>query len=103
MSHTTVHVVANLMIEDEDAYMAYQKGFFPILKRHGGELLTFDDAATTFEGDNPIEGRFILARFPSEAAARAWYDDPDYQALSEHRRAGTKLNFLTMLHSMPAH
>ena len=44
----------------------------------------------------------MLFRFPSEAAARAWYDDPDYQALSEHRRAGTKLAFLTMVHGMPA-
>lgn len=102
MSDAPVHLVANLMIEDEEAYLAYQKGFFPILKKHGGELITFDDATTTFEGTRPITGRFILARFPSEAAAKAWYNDPDYQAISEHRRAGTKLNFLTMLHSMPA-
>ncbi|MBO6504133.1 MAG: DUF1330 domain-containing protein [Kordiimonadaceae bacterium] len=102
MSDSPVHIVANLMIEDEDEYMAYQKGFFPILKKHGGELITYDDAAKTFEGDNPVKGRFILARFPSAAAAQAWYDDPDYQAISQHRRAGTKLNFLTMLNSMPS-
>ncbi len=71
MSESPVHVVANLMIEDDEAYMSYQKGFFPILKKHGGELITYDDAATTFEGSSPIAGRFILARFPSEAAAKA--------------------------------
>jgi NAD(P)H-dependent flavin oxidoreductase YrpB (nitropropane dioxygenase family) len=29
----------------------------------------------------------IIFRFPSEAQARAWYADPEYQVLSEHRRA----------------
>ena len=101
MTDTPVHVVANLIIEDRDRYRDYEKGFFPILKRHGGELLTFDDAPTTFEGNNPVQGRMILARFPSAAAAEAWYNDAEYQELSEHRRAGTKLNFLTMLHNMP--
>ena len=33
--------------------------------------------------------------------ATAWYNDPDYQALSEHRRAGTHLEFLTMVHGLP--
>jgi uncharacterized protein (DUF1330 family) len=39
--------------------------------------------------------------FPSEDAARGWFADPKYQALSEHRRAGTKMEFLTMVHGMP--
>jgi uncharacterized protein (DUF1330 family) len=39
--------------------------------------------------------------FPSAAHATAWYNDPDYQALSEHRRAGTNLEFLTMVHGLP--
>jgi len=33
----------------------------------------------------------ILWKFPSEAQALAWYGDSEYQALSEHRRAGTQL------------
>jgi uncharacterized protein (DUF1330 family) len=43
----------------------------------------------TFEGASPREGRMVMFTFPSEAHAVAWYNDPDYQALSEHRRAGT--------------
>ena len=44
----------------------------------------------------------LLRKYPySEAAARAWYDDPDYQQLSEHRRASTDLKFLTMVHGLP--
>ena len=46
-------------------------------------------------------GRMVLFKFPSAEKAQAWYNDPDYQALSEHRRAGTRLEFLTMLHGLP--
>ena len=101
MADVSVYVVANFDIHDADSYRNYEKGFFPILKRHGGEFFTFDDDTVTFEGSDPRTGRMVLFRFPSEAAARAWYADPDYQALSEHRRAGTDLKFLTMLHGLP--
>ncbi|MDG1244477.1 MAG: DUF1330 domain-containing protein, partial [Porticoccaceae bacterium] len=37
----------------------------------------------------------------SEQAAKGWWADEDYQALSEHRRAGTKMEFLTMVRGMP--
>ena len=43
----------------------------------------------------------IIFKFPSEAQARAWYAGPDDQALSEHRRAGTRLELLTMVRGMP--
>jgi uncharacterized protein (DUF1330 family) len=96
-----VYMIVNLVIQDVERYRQYEKGLFPISKRHGGEFVTFDDQIDTFEGSSPPEGRMVIFSFPSEAAARAWYDDPDYQALSEHRRAGTELVFLTLVHSLP--
>ena len=101
MSDIPVYMLANLVVEDADEYRKYEKGFFAILKRHGGEFLTFDDAPHTFEGATPPEGRLIIFRFPSEGAANAWWGDAEYQALSEHRRAGTHLNFLTLVHGLP--
>ncbi len=101
MSNIPVYVVANFEIEDAETYRVYEKGFFPILKRHRGEFFTYDDATETFEGLEPLEGRVVIFSFPSEDAARGWYNDPDYQALSKHRRVGTKLKFLTMVHGLP--
>ncbi len=101
MSDVPVTVIANFTVHDADTYRIYEKGFFPILKRHGGEFITYDDNPTTFEGDDPREGRVVLFKFPSEQAATEWYNDPDYQALSEHRRAGTSLRFITMIHGIP--
>jgi uncharacterized protein (DUF1330 family) len=101
MSDAPAFVIANFIVHDADTYRVYEKGFFPILKRHGGEFFTFDDNTVTFEGADPREGRMVIFKFPSEQAATEWYNDPDYQALSEHRRAGTDLKFLTMVHGLP--
>jgi uncharacterized protein (DUF1330 family) len=43
----------------------------------------------------------IIFRFPSEQAAQEWYADADYQALSEFRRAGTRMESLTLVHGLP--
>lgn len=101
MTDQPVYLIANLVVQDAAEYRKYEKGFFPLLKRYGGEFLTYDDNPFTFEGVSPRPGRVIMFRFPSEEAAKRWYADPDYQALSEHRRAATQLQFLTMVHSLP--
>ena len=100
MSDTPAYVIANFVVHDADVYRQYEKGFFPILKKHGGSFITYDDNTITLEGAAPREGRVVMFQFPSEQAAKDWYSDPDYQSLSEHRRAGTELQFLTLIHGM---
>ena len=101
MADASVYVIANFDIHGAETYRTYEKGFFPLLKKHKGEFFTFDDNTVTFEGSDPRTGRVVMFRFPSEEAARTWYHDPECQALSEHRRAGTELKFLTMVHGLP--
>jgi len=101
-SNIPVYVVANFEIEDAETYRSYEKGFFRILRKHGGLFITYDDETVNFEGHDPLKGRVVIFSFPSEEAARNWYNDPRYQALSEYRRVGTKLKFLTMVHGLPA-
>jgi uncharacterized protein (DUF1330 family) len=101
MSDTPVYMVANLIIHGKDEYLKYEQGFFPVLKKHGGSFVTYDDHAKHMEGSDPRQGRMVIFKFPSQAAAEAWYADPDYQAISEHRRAGTNLISLTMVHGLP--
>ena len=101
MSDVPVYMVVNLKVTEQSEYRQYEKGFFPILKKYGGQFVTYDDNADTFEGFEPREGRMIIFQFPSEEKAKAWYADEDYQALSEHRRAGTRLEFLTMVRGLP--
>lgn len=101
MSDTPVYMLVNLSIADVESYRKYEKGFFGFLKKYGGEFVTYDDNPITLEGDTPRTGRMIIFKFPSEQAAKDWYADADYQSLSEHRRAGTRLDFLTLVHGLP--
>ena len=100
MSEVGVYMIANLTVNDADEYRKYEKGFFPILKKFGGEFITFDDNHETLEGIDPLEGRVIIFKFPSEKAAKNWYNDAEYQALSEFRRSGTVLKALTLVHEL---
>ena len=102
MSDIPVYMIANLVPNDDPSeYRIYEKGFFPLLKKYGGSFITFDDNIKHMEGTEPRPGRMIIFQFPSEANAEAWYKDPEYQALSEHRRAGAELKSLTMIHGLP--
>ena len=73
MEDVKVYMVVNLDIEDKDTYLKYEKGFFPMLKKHGGEFLTFDDSFRHIEGPEPLAGgRVIIFSFPSEEAS-VWF------------------------------
>ena len=95
-----VYVIANFEIEDAENFRNYEKGFFGILKKHGGEFITFDDNIINVEGDKPMEGRIILFSFPSAKHADEWYASPEYQELSEHRRASVTTT-LTRVSGLP--
>lgn len=98
---TPVYVVVNMAIRDAQEYRKYEKGFFPFLKKHGGSFITYDDTPETVEGDAPLQGRVVLFKFPTEEHFRNWWADPEYQALSEHRREGCRMRFVTLVHGLP--
>jgi uncharacterized protein (DUF1330 family) len=95
MNELEIIAVANLEVTDADEYRKYEKGFFPILKKHNGSFITFDDFPVHKEGDIPLIGRVILFGFKSEEDANNWFEDSEYQQLSEHRRNGTLTHSIT--------
>ena len=70
MSDTPLYLLVNLSITQVESYCSYEKGFFGMLKKYGGEFITYDDKPVTLEGDTPREGRMIIFKFPSEQAAK---------------------------------
>lgn len=101
MTDIPVYMVVNLTVTDAETYRKYEKKFFPLLKKYHGEFVTYDDNPIHFEGAAPRGGRMIIFSFPSEQVAKDWYADADYQAISEFRRAGTKMESLTLVHGLP--
>ncbi len=78
------YIVFLLDVEDEDRYAAYGQAATPIVMRHRARPLVIGAATDVLEGEWPA-GRLVILEFESTAAARAWYDDPDYQALIPER------------------
>ena len=101
MSDVKVFMIVNLQIHDGDMYRNYEKGFFPILKKHGGEFITYDDNIVNVEGDNDVTGRIIIFSFPNEGAADNWYNDPEYQEISKFRRESTTTQLIKVKGMLP--
>ena len=96
-----IHFIAQFTIDDVDRYHEYESGFFPILKAHGGEFVTFDDDVILLEGER-ASGRTVIIRFESEEACLTWWNSPEYQKLAEHRRASTTTALVSIVHALPA-
>ena len=90
----SAYVVAQIRIDDPEEYQKYLDGFLPSFELHGGELLaTSQNETTVVEGEWMYPCTVIL-RFPTLAAARNWYNDPDYTALIVHRHRAARTNLV---------
>lgn len=94
------YFIAQYRVNDPDLYRQYQAGAGPTLAAAGGELVAFDVAAETIEGEPPGP-QTVIIKFESTEAAKAWYDSPDYQAVVGKRLAATE-GFAIISQSMNA-
>ncbi|MEB3023210.1 DUF1330 domain-containing protein [[Mycobacterium] crassicus] len=83
----TVYAVAQLKFTDRVAYDRYQAKFMDVFARHRGTLLAADESPRIVEGRWDRE-KVVLMSFPDEGAFRAWAESPEYQQISQDRRAG---------------
>ncbi|MEM9611014.1 MAG: DUF1330 domain-containing protein [Actinomycetota bacterium] len=88
MSDTSVYLIVELEITEPERFWSdYAAHLAPIHERHGVEILLGGPPAEIVEG--VVAQNFVaVLRFPSAAAQRAWYEDPEYQPLKA-RRLGT--------------
>jgi uncharacterized protein (DUF1330 family) len=85
----TVYFVALVDISDRDEFGLYEQGFMDIFSRYGGKILAVDDNPTVLEGSWP-HTRTVLMSFPNAEELERWYHSPEYQAISQHRRNGSR-------------
>jgi uncharacterized protein (DUF1330 family) len=79
------YFVARITIHDPAGYGAYLDGFDQVFAQHDGEVVAVDESPRPLEGEWSAD-RLVLIRFPDEAAARRWYDSPEYQKLIRVRQ-----------------
>ena len=83
----TVYAIAALKFADRDAYTRYAAAFMEVFARYSGTLLAADEAPQVVEGQWDRD-KVVLMAFRDEIAFREWAESPDYQRISEDRRAG---------------
>lgn len=83
------YMVCTMRIHDPETYRKYTSRTPAIVARHQGRFLTRGDEVITCEGESFTE-RLVILEFPDRATALAWYNDPEYQEVSQYRRAASK-------------
>jgi uncharacterized protein (DUF1330 family) len=82
------YFVANYTITNQSEYKQYLAVVGPVLEAHGAEGIVVDRDCEPLEGS---AGQVtVVLRFASKAAAKAWYESPDYQAIRRLRTDNTE-------------
>jgi len=78
------YLIGHITVTDPDAYAEYVARDTPIFARHGGRFIIRGGQSDIVEG--AAHDRHVVIEFPTYAAARAAYEDPDYQEVADIRR-----------------
>lgn len=77
------YFVANYTITNQAGYQEYLAAVGPSLQAHGAEAIVADRDSEVLEGS---AGQVtIVLRFATKAAADAWYQSPEYEAIKHLR------------------
>lgn len=71
----------------------YRRDNTEVVARHGGRFLVRGGDVEVIEGDWDPQ-RIVVMEFPDRAAARAWYEDPDYQRLKALRQSASDTDLI---------
>lgn len=94
------YLIAEIEVTDPETYAGYRTGTEAAAARHGGRFLVRGGTALPLEGAPPA-GRVVVVGFPDMAAARAFYDSPEYRAILPLRQAASK-GRLFIVEGLPA-
>ena len=82
----TAYVIADVTVTNPDGYAAYRPLAAASITQYGGKFIARGGAVESLEG-GWAPSRIVILEFPSMAAARVWYDSPEYQAALKIRLA----------------
>jgi uncharacterized protein (DUF1330 family) len=78
------YFIANIEVQDAEAFERYRAAVPAVIAAHGGRYIVRGGALQALEGDLALK-RLVILEFPDAAAARAFYDSPEYKPLLDLR------------------
>lgn len=90
----TVYALVELEITNMEGIAPYLQAVSDTIAAHGGKYLVQAGNTEVVEGglgEYPLK---VILEFPSMAAAKGWYNSPQYQAILPHRLKNSKCNFV---------
>jgi uncharacterized protein (DUF1330 family) len=82
------YFIAQYVVTNPQLYREYQGAAAKTIAASGGEVVAFDVAAETIEGEPPGP-QTVIVKFESSDAAKAWYHSAEYQKALPKRLAAT--------------
>lgn len=83
------YIIADVEVTDPETYAEYRKVVPPTLEQYGGRFVVRGGAHETLEGDwQP--GRVVVLEFDDVAAAKRWYDSPEYSEIKAIRQRASR-------------
>jgi len=89
----SAYIIANVDVTNPEQYEEYKKLSTIAMKAHGAEVCIRGGNVEVLEGDwNP--SRFVMLKFPSVDAARAFNDSVEYAAARQARQGAAVMRML---------
>lgn len=82
-------VIALIDVVDPEAYKLYTVHTPRVIEQYGGRFVVRGGAPEALEGTLPAS-RFVVIEFADRAAARRFYESPEYQEIIPLRQAAAK-------------
>jgi uncharacterized protein (DUF1330 family) len=93
MKTMTVYLIAQVKVTDDAWVPAYAASVHDIVHKHGGKYLSRSGNVRTLEG-KPLDTTLVaLLQFPSQQAAEAFVNDPEYAPHAAARQGGSESRF----------
>jgi uncharacterized protein (DUF1330 family) len=88
------YVIGEVKVVHREALGDYGKMVADAVKQYGGRYVARGAAPFVLEG-GPAHN-ILLIEFPDVAAAKRWYDSPEYQAAKKLREGKTNLRLIVI-------
>ncbi|RRD66367.1 DUF1330 domain-containing protein [Comamonadaceae bacterium OH2310_COT-174] len=86
------YVIANVHVTNPEQMAEYRQWSTQAAQTHGGEFIVRGGQQQVLEGQ--AHARTVVLRFPSYAAAQAFYDSPEYRKARQVREGAGVFNML---------